>query len=62
MGGSFRARHHSVTKSPGCSVNLKEPETQEPIFIQTRTVWRVWHLYTTLRFAETASPRTTAIP
>ncbi len=27
VGGSFRARHHSVTKLPGCSANLKEPDT-----------------------------------
>ena len=25
----FRARHHSVTKLPGCLANLREPDTQD---------------------------------
>ena len=27
VGGSFRARHHLVTKPPGCSANLNQPDT-----------------------------------
>jgi hypothetical protein len=29
VGGSFRARRHSVTQSPGGSANLKEPDAQD---------------------------------
>ena len=32
VGGSFRARHHLVTKSPVCSVSLNQPDTYDSEF------------------------------
>ncbi len=28
----FWAHHHGVTRSPGCSANLKKPDTENPKF------------------------------